>query len=446
MKRPAREAGVPEDAPRWPARSRETLRRVLQQARVAGHEGGRGEAEHLPEREVPGHDREHDARAGAKATKLREASVATVSGARNPPACLARSSRRPRRTSPLRPALGHGLAHLHGHEPGEVVLALAQQGARAAHGPAPLREGHPPPFLEGTLRVGDRALDLRGRCLVVGLDLRAGRGVDGFERHGLPMLVQAPLPARAGCGRGGLRMLSSRQVSALEKGRVSWQGRKDATIPGAGVRFPPTLLGPETSGWEGAWHRRCSSNGVARARTSSMICPSCKAENDPSAEACFTCGRALARAHPGLGDRAPLRDPEPARQGRHGHRLQGARPHARRDGRHQGAAPRARAHARDGPALPLRDQAGAQGPHRNVCRIHEYGEDGPLRYISMEYHRGRGPEAGAARPRRAADRGGVRGRDPGRRGPAGDPRRRASSTATSRPPNIDARRARASCG
>jgi serine/threonine protein kinase len=25
-----------------------------------------------------------------------------------------------------------------------------------------------------------------------------------------------------------------------------------------------------------------------------MICPSCKAENDPSTEVCFTCGRALA--------------------------------------------------------------------------------------------------------------------------------------------------------
>ena len=24
-----------------------------------------------------------------------------------------------------------------------------------------------------------------------------------------------------------------------------------------------------------------------------MICPSCKAENEPTAEACFTCGRAL---------------------------------------------------------------------------------------------------------------------------------------------------------
>ena len=77
-----------------------------------------------------------------------------------------------------------------------------------------------------------------------------------------------------------------------------------------------------------------------------MICPSCKAPNDDSAEACFTCGRALVRPDAGLDHRRPLRDPEPARQGRHGHGLQGPRPHARRDGGDQGAARRVREHAR----------------------------------------------------------------------------------------------------
>ena len=35
------------------------VRRVLEQPHVAGHERRRGEAEDLPEGEVPGHDREH---------------------------------------------------------------------------------------------------------------------------------------------------------------------------------------------------------------------------------------------------------------------------------------------------------------------------------------------------------------------------------------------------
>src|SRR5690242_21290965 len=34
---------------------------VLQQRAVAGHQGRRGEAEHLPERKVPRHHRQHDA-------------------------------------------------------------------------------------------------------------------------------------------------------------------------------------------------------------------------------------------------------------------------------------------------------------------------------------------------------------------------------------------------
>ncbi len=37
------------------------VRRVLEEADVAGHQRRRGEAEHLPEREVPGHDGQHDA-------------------------------------------------------------------------------------------------------------------------------------------------------------------------------------------------------------------------------------------------------------------------------------------------------------------------------------------------------------------------------------------------
>ena len=60
------------------------VRRVLEEADVAGHQRRRGEAEHLPEREVPRHDREHDA----------ERLVADV--ARLAPRCGRRSSARKR--------------------------------------------------------------------------------------------------------------------------------------------------------------------------------------------------------------------------------------------------------------------------------------------------------------------------------------------------------------
>ena len=131
------------------------------------------------------------------------------------------------------------------------------------------------------------------------------------------------------------------------------------------------------------------------------------------------------RAHAGLDHRHALRDPEPARQGRHGHGLQGPRPHARRDGRDQGAARRVREHRRDGQALPPRDQARAQGlapqrlPHPRVRRgrrraLHLDGVRRGHRHQAARARQGRLPRAG----------GGVRRLDPDRRRPAGDPRRR----------------------
>ena len=147
---------------------------------------------------------------------------------------------------------------------------------------------------------------------------------------------------------------------------------------------------------------------IRRVRSPPMICPSCKAPNDDLAEACFTCGRAVG-PDAGVDHRRPLRDPEPPRQRRHGHGLQGPRPDARRDGRDQGPARRVREHGRDGAALPPRDQARPQGPHRNVCGIHEYGEDAghPLHLDGVR--RGHRPEAARARgggclpPRRRFD-------------------------------------------
>ncbi len=71
--------------------------------------------------------------------------------------------------------------------------------------------------------------------------------------------------------------------------------------------------------------------------------------------------------------------------------------------------------------------------HRNVCRIHEYGEDGGMRYISMEF------VEGVDLRQLARERGGLIPIEEAfdlaiqaGRGAAGHPRRRASSTGTSR--------------
>ncbi|HET9317313.1 MAG TPA: serine/threonine-protein kinase, partial [Vicinamibacteria bacterium] len=119
------------------------------------------------------------------------------------------------------------------------------------------------------------------------------------------------------------------------------------------------------------------------------VCPSCQAPNDDAAETCFTCGNVLAatlrlgsvvagryeiqqqlgkggmgvvyRAHDKLLDEQvaiKVLRPEVARDAEISKRFQSEIKLARRVS------------------------------HKNVCRIHEYGEDRGLRYISMEYMQG----------------------------------------------------------
>jgi len=119
-----------------------------------------------------------------------------------------------------------------------------------------------------------------------------------------------------------------------------------------------------------------------------MICPSCKAVNEDAADACFTCGRALGALTQGslIANRYEVLSP----LGRGG----------------MGMVYKAHDRMLDEPvAIKVLRSEFANTPemaqrfrheiklarkvtHRNVCRIHEYGEDGGVRYISMEYIEG----------------------------------------------------------
>jgi serine/threonine protein kinase len=119
-----------------------------------------------------------------------------------------------------------------------------------------------------------------------------------------------------------------------------------------------------------------------------MICPACNAVNDDAADACFTCGRALGALTQGslIANRYEVLSP----LGRGG----------------MGMVYKAHDRMLDEPvAIKVLRAEFAKTPemaqrfrheiklarkvtHRNVCRIHEYGEDGGVRYISMEYVEG----------------------------------------------------------
>ena len=119
-----------------------------------------------------------------------------------------------------------------------------------------------------------------------------------------------------------------------------------------------------------------------------MICPKCKAENDDTAEACFTCGRALGALTKGsvLGERYEILSP----LGKGGMGMV-YKAHDR-ELEETVAIKVLRAEFAKTPEMARRFRheikLARKVTHRNVCRIHDFGEDGGVFYISMEFVEG----------------------------------------------------------
>ena len=155
---------------------------MLEEAGVAGHEGGRRETEDLPEREIPRHDREHgtegqerhEAPAGVGRHHFRgEEALGVVRVVAAHPRALLR----------LRPAPRQRLAHLYRHQAGQLFLALVEQVRRAPHLRGPVGEARPSPSGSGAARLReDHGQVLVARLRVFPHQLVRG-GIDGLETH-----------------------------------------------------------------------------------------------------------------------------------------------------------------------------------------------------------------------------------------------------------------------
>ncbi|MET0554981.1 MAG: protein kinase, partial [Vicinamibacteria bacterium] len=119
------------------------------------------------------------------------------------------------------------------------------------------------------------------------------------------------------------------------------------------------------------------------------VCPSCQAQNDDTAETCFTCGSALS-ATLRLGSVIAGRYEIQAQLGKGGMGVV-YRAHDRLLDEQVAIKVLRPEVARDA-EISRRFQSeiklARRVSHKNVCRIHEYGEDQGLRYISMEYMQG----------------------------------------------------------
>ena len=149
---------------------------MLQEADVPRHERRGGEAEDLPEGEVPGHDGEHRPERQEADERARRARLHLLVGeealavlgveAADPGALLGLGDGRP-----------EGLAHLEGHDPTPVLLAALEHVPGAGEQGGALGEWAPAPGAEGRRRTGEPGVELGVRDLVEAPERLAGRGV-----------------------------------------------------------------------------------------------------------------------------------------------------------------------------------------------------------------------------------------------------------------------------
>nr|WP_262984904.1 hypothetical protein [Sphingomonas daechungensis] len=154
---------------------------VFQKCAIARHQRGCSEAEDLPEREVPRHDRKHDADGIEGYERLAAADVDALIrqialGVIGEPVAMSGAF------LDFRAAVGKGLTHLFGHECGELVPAAAKDFASLADHRRAFGEACLAPSQISPVRSGSGCLRIGELVLMISLSGLAGRGIDGLQR------------------------------------------------------------------------------------------------------------------------------------------------------------------------------------------------------------------------------------------------------------------------
>ena len=153
----------------------------LRMRAIAGHQRRGGEAEHLPEREIPRHHRQHDAERIEGHERLAAANIGRLVGeifvgVVGEPVAVDGAF------LDLGAAVVERFPHFLGHQPGELVLPRAQNLRGLADRRGARLEGGPPPLLERPMRRRRRGMGFVDAVRMVGPARLAGRGVDRLER------------------------------------------------------------------------------------------------------------------------------------------------------------------------------------------------------------------------------------------------------------------------
>ena len=156
---------------------------VLEQSDVAGHEGGCGEAEDLPEGEVPGHDGEDDAE-GIPA----DVAVVAVGGdglfGEDTLCVFSVVAAAGGAFEDLGAGAREGLAHLLGEQGGELFNLMLHDAGELAHAEGAVLEGNLLVDAEGDVGDADFGAEgVFGEGLEAAEELACG-GIDGLDRHG----------------------------------------------------------------------------------------------------------------------------------------------------------------------------------------------------------------------------------------------------------------------